>query len=136
MSEQFMEAIVQGNLEEVSRLLQSGSDPNVIFDDVPALYYAILEGRISIVRLLLESGADPNFVADEPIATVYDEKPLLLAMAARNMMNWDQFQPMVKLLESFGATDTEGRVESVAEFQNREQVFKPFQARRDAELLH
>jgi ankyrin repeat protein len=68
MSEQFEAAICSGQLEEVRRLLQSGSDPNAIFDDVRALYYAILEGHIPIVRLLLASGAVPNFVADERLA--------------------------------------------------------------------
>jgi hypothetical protein len=52
---------------------------------------------------MLEHGADPNLQADEPAATIYTERPLDLALQARFLMNWDKYDPIVKLLERFGA---------------------------------
>ena len=65
-----------------------------------------------MVQLLLEHGADPNYRAVEPAASIYTEKPLALARQARMLMNWDQYHPIVQLLEKFGATDEDTPHES------------------------
>ena len=64
---------------------------------------------------MLEQGANPNFLAEEPAASIYTEKPLELAMQARFLMDWDKYHPIVKLLEEYGATDADGRVESIGD---------------------
>jgi hypothetical protein len=46
-----------------------------------------------------------NQVAHEPAATSYAEKPLNPAGQARFLLDWDKYDPIVKLLEAFGATD-------------------------------
>ena len=61
---------------------------------------------------MITKGQHPNLLADEPAATIYSEKPLDLALQASFLMDWDKYHPIVKLLESFGATDCSGRVES------------------------
>jgi len=111
LQEQLLAAIYEESFEDAKRLARSGLDINGVDENgAPALYHAILKGNMSLVRLLLESGADPNFVADEPAASIYTEKPLELARQARFLMDWDKYAPIVKLLEDFGATDTEGKL--------------------------
>ena len=51
----------------------------------------------------MRSGADPNFVAEEPGATLYAENPLLLTAGARFLLDKDKYQPIVELLNQFGA---------------------------------
>jgi len=98
-------AIAADEVVEAKRLIRSGVDLNIpSAQGETALYQAILRGDASLVRLMLEHGADPNFVADEPAATIYTEKPLDLAQQARLLMDWDKYDPIVKLLEEFGAT--------------------------------
>jgi len=104
-----MTAIFEDNVDEVTRLIQDGLYPNVRFDEgAPALHGAILRGNITIIRLLLEHGANPNLIADEPAASVLTANPLELAMQARHLMDFEKYDPVVKLLEEFGATDAEG----------------------------
>lgn len=106
LHEQLLAAIASEHFEEARRLVRSGLDLNVRCDQgASALYPAILSADVTLVRLMLEHGADPNFVADEPAASIYTEKPLELAKQARFLMNRNKFDPVVKLLEEFGATD-------------------------------
>lgn len=110
--EQFITAVVDNDVREVSHLIEKGIDLNYRCDQgASALFGAILQGNVSIIRLMLEHGADPNLVADEPAATIYTEKPLDLARQARFLMDWDKYHPIVKLLEAFGATNDIGEVE-------------------------
>lgn len=126
--QQLITAIADDQLDDAIQIIQSGVDLNTKNDQgVPALYFAILDGNPSMVQLLIGAGADPNFVATEPAATIYHEKPLLLAMAARNLMDWDKYQPVVKLLETFGATDTDGQIESATALLDRERQAREFQ---------
>ena len=128
LHEQFMTAIVEDKIDDVRRLMKSGLDLNARCDQgASSLYGAILHGNISIIQLMLEHGADPNLIADEPAATIYTEKPLELAMQARFLMDWDKYHPIVKLLEKYGATDSDGRVESSDELEAREQRAKEWQ---------
>lgn len=59
-------AAQDGDVEEVTRLLQNGEQPN-IFDELgkTPLHYAAEGGHLDIMRLLLASGADVN-AHDEP----------------------------------------------------------------------
>ena len=54
-------AAQDGDIEEVSRLLNDGWQPN-LFDDLgkTPLHYAAEHGHLEIMRLLLTSGADVN----------------------------------------------------------------------------
>jgi hypothetical protein len=123
--EQLMTAIVGDNVAEVQLLIRSGLDLNTRCDQgASALYGAILHGNISIIKLMLRHGADPNLIADEPAASIYTEKPLELAMQARFLMGWDKYNPIVKLLEQYGATDSDGRLESSDDLKVREQRAK------------
>jgi hypothetical protein len=131
---QLMTAIVEENLAEVQRLIQSGLDLNARCDQgASALYGAILQGDLSIIKLMLEHGADPNLIADEPAASIYTEKPLELAMQARFLMDWDKYHPIVKLLEGFGATDLDGHAESSDDLHAREQRAKEWQASKSVQ---
>ena len=127
--EQLMRAVVEDNVEEVQRLIENGIDLNSRCDQgASALSGAILHGNLSIIRLMLEHSADPNLLADEPAATIYCEKPLDLALQARFLMDWDKYHRIVKLLESFGATDGNGRVESHDDSKAREIRAREWQA--------
>jgi ankyrin repeat protein len=134
LHEQLMTAIAEDNVDEVRRFIQSGIDLNARCDQgTSALYGAILHGNISIIQLMLEHGADPNLLADEPAASIYTEKPLELAMQARFLMDWNKYHPVVKLLERYGATDSDGRVESSADLKVREQRAKEWQASKSVQ---
>ena len=133
LHEQLLTAIAESNVGEAKRLVQGGIDLNVPCDQgASALYAAILSGDVSLVRMMLEHGANPNFLADEPAASIYTEKPLDLAMQARFLMDWDKYHPIVKLLEKFGATDDEGRVESNDDFEGLERRAREWQASKSA----
>lgn len=107
--EEFLNAIVKNDVRAVTRLIESGIDLNYRCDQgASVLFGAVLIGNPIVIRLLLEHGADPNLVADEPASHFYAEKPLELARQARFVMDWDKFQPIVKMLVEFGATNTEG----------------------------
>jgi hypothetical protein len=106
LHENLLAAIASEQFDEARRLVCSGLDLNLrCAEGASALYPAILSADVTLIRLMLEHGADPNFVADEPAASIYTEKPLELAKQARFLMNRDKFDPVVKLLEEFGATD-------------------------------
>ena len=130
---QLLTAIAEGDLIEAERLIRSGVDLNVRCDQgASALYAGILSGDVSLVRLMLEHGADPNILADEPAASIYTEKPLEMAMQARFLMDWDKYHPIVSLLEEFGATDVDGRVESESNFEVRERRAREWQSSKAA----
>lgn len=113
LHEELLEAIVDGQVEKAKRLILTDMDLNVPCDQgASVLFPAILSGDASLVRLMLERGADPNFVAGEPSATIYAEKPLELARQARFLIDRNKFQPIVELLEQFGATDPDRPVTS------------------------
>jgi hypothetical protein len=134
LNEQLMTAIVEDNIGEVKRLIQSGLELNARCDQgASALFGAILQGNISIIQLMLECGADPNLIADEPAASIYTEKPLELAMQARFLMDWDKYHPIVKLLEEFGATDSDGCVESSEQLKVRESRAKEWQSSKSVQ---
>ena len=129
--EHLMGAVVDDNLQELQRLIDNGIDLNNRCDQgASALSGAILQGNLSIIRLMLEHGADPNLLADEPAASIYSEKPLDLARQASFLMDWEKYHSIVKLLESFGATDCDGRVESVEDSKAREIRAREWQARK------
>ena len=108
LHEELLAAIAEKKVEKAMRLIRSGLDLNVPCDQgASALYPAILSGDVSLVRLMLERGSDPSQVVDEPAATIYTEKPLDLAKQARFLMGWDKYDPIVKLLEEFGATSSD-----------------------------
>jgi hypothetical protein len=133
LHEQLLTAVAESNLVEAERLIRSGVDLNVRCDQGASLLYAgSLSGDVTLVRLMLEHGADPNILADEPAASVYTEKPLELAMQARFLMHWDKYHPIVRLLEEFGATDVDGRVESESDFGERERRAREWQSSRAA----
>ena len=105
LHQELLEAIAASKIEKAKRLIRTGIDLNVPCDQgTPVLFAAILSGDVSLVRLMLEHGADPNFVAEEPGATVYAEKPLELPEGASFLLDRHKYQPIVELLNQFGAT--------------------------------
>lgn len=126
-----MTAIAEKNTGDVQRLIENGIDLNVRVDQgASVLFGAILQGDEILIRLMLENGADPNLVAHEPAATIYAEKPLNLARQARFLLDWGKYDPIVKLLEAFGATDIEGQVESESDAILVEARARDWQARK------
>jgi hypothetical protein len=114
LHDSLMTAVAEDNLDEAKRLIQSGIDLNARCDHgASVLFGAVLYGSYSILLLMLEHGADPNFIADEPAASIYTEKPHALAKQCRFLMDWDKYDRIVKLLEQFGATDSDGSVDLV-----------------------
>ena len=133
LHEQLLTAIAESNFDEAKRLVEGGVDQYVPCDQgASALSSAILSGDVALVRMMLEHGADPNFPADEPAATIYTEKPLELAMQARFLMDWDKYHPLVKLLEEYGSTDVDGRVESIDDVGACERRAREWQASKSA----
>lgn len=131
--EQLMTAVVADNTNEVRRLIAMGIDLNHRCDQgASVLFGAILHGNPLVVRLFLEHGADPNLIADEPAASIYTDKPLALARQARFLMDWDKYAPIVGLLAEFGATDSEGRVESTEDLLAVETRARAWQAKKAA----
>lgn len=68
------EAAEEGDISEITRLLNAGADVNSVIDgDGSPLIGAARNGRIEAVRLLLDRGADPNLASDG------DGNPLIMA---------------------------------------------------------
>ncbi|HEX7774848.1 MAG TPA: hypothetical protein VF435_20650 [Pyrinomonadaceae bacterium] len=112
---QLLAAIDSDDVKKASQIIAHGIDLNVPcaeLDGAPVLFFAILKGNYSMVQLMLENGANPNYRANEAVASIYTEKPLDLARQARMLMDWEKYHPIVKLLESLGATFEDGQVES------------------------
>ncbi len=131
--ERLVRAVAEKNGAEVRRLIENGIDLNVRVDQgASILFGAILIGDENVIRLMLEHGADPNQIAHEPAATIYTDKPLNLARQARFLIDWDKYDPIVKLLELFGATDFERQVESESEANLAEARARQWQARKTA----
>ena len=68
-----VEATLSGNIDNVSQLLQQGTDPNVVYNTNTALTYAARDGFTEIARLLIDYGADVNWIDGEGVT------PLILA---------------------------------------------------------
>ncbi|MBZ0264941.1 TIR domain-containing protein [bacterium] len=60
MSTRFIDAIVEGDIEEVTLILEEGIDVNAPVLNEPPLFHAIRAGKLRIVALLLRHNADPN----------------------------------------------------------------------------
>lgn len=84
-------AIERGDLESVSRILESGADVNDVRSEVPPLTLAAACGTLDIVLRLVEAGADVNLRTDEESFT-----PLLSAA-------FDGHAPVVEALLEAGA---------------------------------
>jgi ankyrin repeat protein len=76
-----MEASMNGEIETVSELLSTGTDPNEMneFGESPLLV-AIDNNQVDIVQVLLENGSDPNLQDD------YGWTPLMTAVMMENIV--------------------------------------------------
>ncbi len=102
-------AIAADDVAEVERIAASDIDLNLPCDHgATALFPAILRGNTDLVRVLLNHGADPNFVTPKESWEIYAPKPLDTALAARAVVDWDTYDPIVSLLQAAGATDCDG----------------------------
>lgn len=86
-------ATLAGDIKEVRSLLESGTDPNLIYNTNTALTYAARDGFTDIARVLIDSGADVNWIDGEGVT------PLILA-AFKNHLE------LVQLLLDHGADTT------------------------------
>lgn len=68
-----IEATLAGDVAMVRSLLQSGTDPNLVYNTNTALTYAARDGFTEIAQLLIASGADVNWIDGEGVT------PLILA---------------------------------------------------------
>jgi ankyrin repeat protein len=88
-----MEAIFNGNLEEVKNLLNKGSDVNAKMDGgVTPLMVASVHGNLEIVNLLLDKGADINAKTDK-------------GNSALDFAGYRSSREMVNLLKARGASE-------------------------------
>ena len=61
INKQLIEACINGNLEEVNRLIAAGADVNAKDKDgFMALMEATIKGHAEIAKILLSAGANPN----------------------------------------------------------------------------
>ena len=130
--DQFLEAIDRGDLEATARLI-NGIDLNMPCSDLqgaPALFLPILNGNLAMVQFLLEHGADPNFRAHEPAASIYTETSLDLAKQSRMLQDWDQYNPIVELLEKFGAIDEDATATSKEQMKKTEAEARAWQSQK------
>lgn len=133
LHEQLLHAINEDHLEVATQLVAAGINLNTPcpeIDGAPPLFLAILKGNPAMIQLLLEQGADPNYRADEPAASIYTEKPLALARQARLLVSWDTYDPIVQLLENFGAQDESGQIESEDLLEQTKAEAKRWQAQK------
>jgi ankyrin repeat protein/beta-lactamase regulating signal transducer with metallopeptidase domain len=84
LNKALLAAAKQGDLGEISRLLQQGADPkaNQYPDGKNALFVAAENNRVDAVKLLLQNGADPNGrnnSGNPPIIWVLDQGHLEVA---------------------------------------------------------
>ena len=138
LHDQLLAAIDKDDLETAKYLVGDNINLNTSCSEIqgaPPLFLAILKGNPSMVQLLLEHGADPNYRADEPAASIYTEKPLALARQARLLMSWDQFHPIVELLERFGATHENAPIETRESLERSKAEAKRWQARKSRDYL-
>ncbi len=88
-----IEATLAGNSEVVSRLLEQGTDPNLVYNTNTALTYAARDGFTDIARLLIDHGANVNWIDGEGVT------PLILA-------SFKDHIELVELLLAHGADTT------------------------------
>lgn len=86
-------ATLAGQVEEVNKLLQQGTDPNLVYNTNTALTYAARDGFTEIARVLIDHGADVNWIDGEGVT------PLILASFKNHI-------ELVQLLLAHGADKT------------------------------
>lgn len=67
LNEKMIKAAINGEAEEVNRLIDEGADPNATTKDsngFTALHWAVLGCHLKTVEVLLRRKADPNATAD------------------------------------------------------------------------
>ncbi|PHR59707.1 MAG: hypothetical protein COA47_09420 [Robiginitomaculum sp.] len=66
-----MQSARQGNLDQVSTLLQQGADVDALdLKDKTALFYAVRENHLNVVKALLDAGANPDIAKAWPLLPV------------------------------------------------------------------
>lgn len=92
----------QGNLAEITRLIEQGEDVNIkdMAGRTP-LHYAVGEQQLAAVELLLLNGANPDFKDDE-----YHVTPLHWAVGSGNIEMVELIAPKVNNID---ATNKEGK---------------------------
>lgn len=133
LQDHLLAAIDSNDLESASQLITGEIDLNAPCTELQGasvLFLAILNGNLAMVQLLLEHGADPNVRAPEPAASIYTEQPLALAKQSRMLMNWEQYHPIVMLLEQFGAIDEGASIESEGRLEKTKPEAREWQSQK------
>lgn len=58
LARELLNAVWEGNVEEVNKVLQEGASPNWIFNGYPILIHAVFMKNTNIVMALIEAGAE------------------------------------------------------------------------------
>ncbi len=85
-----IEATLAGEMVRVRSLLQTGTDPNLVYHTNTALTYAARDGFTDIARVLIDAGADVNWIDGEGVT------PLILSSFKNHI-------ELVRLLLDHGA---------------------------------
>ncbi|MEM7363871.1 MAG: ankyrin repeat domain-containing protein [Pseudomonadota bacterium] len=106
MNERFhelLDAAKQGNTATVLQLSEYLNDRDE--DGGTVLMHAVIAGDVEAVSILLQAGADPNKRACGDASDYLASTPLSLAQQARNLMDYDKYNPIVNCLLRAGALD-------------------------------
>ncbi len=73
-------ALRSGNIDGVTKLLELGADPNMVYEDgLAIMHFATILGDVDFMRILLKYGGNPNLIAGE-----MEETPIFLAIHISN----------------------------------------------------
>ena len=115
MIESVFEKIDDSKYSELLEYLENGGDPNLVnkshSDDYEngetLIFHAVIGAQLKVLELLINKGADVNYqISDNYFShDCLAENPLSLALQCRFLMDYEKYDPVVKILEKSGAVD-------------------------------
>lgn len=126
---EFKNAILEGNIDQIKSIIQSGLDVNYKSSNVTLIYPAIERAvfschnnqsncgtRLQIIELLIQAGARIN----DTIITINVNYTALESAMTCN----EPSLPVIRLLLGYGAKITEGVLDRVSKKRNKEEIAK------------